>query len=279
MSLPAALLAGCSIIYNPDNLPPLTDAQEIDAPIDAPIDSNPDLLEITGVSPSSIFEGIGAGGSRPVVLTLDGMAIVGDAQVAVELMESSEPATLVAFDAVPDGTQGGVIVRIPVMDDLDAGMTRTLRITITQGTVTKMADVTVHGLDELTLMTSPVATTVNPPVYSKITVASNVHFTGTEPVILKATANIDVMGALDANAAGNIAGPHGCNGGAMEAAGGCATGGGSPGSNASILGLNAGSGGGGGGFGAPGTIGGASGGAPGMATGNEALVPIVTSPG
>jgi len=279
VSLPAALLAGCTIIYNPDNLPPLVDAPDASIPIDAPFDSNPELLDITGVTPSTIDEGMGAGGSRPVVLTLNGTAIVGDAQVTIDLMGSAEPATLVAFDAVPDGTKGGVIVRIPVMTDLSAGMTRTLRITITQGTITRMADVTVNGLDELVLDSSPRATTVNPPTYSTITVMSNVRFTGTEPVILKATASIDVMRAIDANAAGSTAGPHGCNGGAMEAAGGCASGGGAPGSNASVLGLNAGSGGGGGGFGGPGTIGGANGGAPGMATGNEALVPIITSPG
>lgn len=276
----AVPLAACSIIYNPDNLPPLLDATVDAADIDVPFDSNPDLLEITGVTPATIDEGVGSGGSRPVVLTLNGTAIIGTAQVSVELMGSTEPAVMVGFDATPDGTKGGVIVRIPVMTDLDAGMTRTLRITIAQGNVTKMADVTVNGLDELTISTSPVATTASPPLFSQITVMNNVHFTGTEPVILRATASIDIMRAIDANAAGSTAGPHGCNGGVMEAAGGCAPGAGSPGVNAAVLGLGNGSGGGGGGFSGPGTVGsGQQGGAPGTTTGNEGLVPIISSPG
>ncbi|HUQ02109.1 MAG TPA: hypothetical protein VM261_06405 [Kofleriaceae bacterium] len=282
LSFAISALAGCSIIYNPDNLPPLTDADidaPTDAPFDAPTDSNPELLEITGVTPSTIDEGVGSGGSRPVVFQLEGEAIVGSATVTVDLMGATETATLIDFDATPDGTKGGAIVRIPVMTGLAAGMTRTLRITVQQGNVTKMADVTVNGLDELVVNTTPRTTVVNPPTYSTITVSSNVHFTGAEPVILKATANIDIQRALDANAAGSTAGPHGCNGGVMEAAGGCGIGTGGPGSNASILGVNAGSGGGGGGFGQPGTIGGANGGAPGQPTGNEALVPIITSPG
>jgi hypothetical protein len=279
--VPALLLASCTIIYDPDNLPHQIDAQEIDAPTDAPFDSNPDLLEITGVAPASVNEGEGSGGSRPVVLTLNGMAIVGGAQVSVELMGSADPATLVDFDAVPDGTKGGVIVRIPVMTDLDAAdPARTLRITITQGSVTKTADVMVNGLDELTINSSPRTTTVNPPTYSTITVSSNVHFTGAEPVILKATASIDVQRLIDADAAGSTAGPHGCNGGMMEAPGSCAPGNGGPGVNAAVLGLGDGSGGGGAGFGGPGTIGsGQMAGMPGIATGNEGLVPIISSPG
>lgn len=277
------LVAGCSIIYNPDNLPAFSDAVDAYIPIDAPFDSNPDLLEITSVTPSSVDEGMGSGGSRPVVFTLNGMAIIGDAQVSVELMGSTEPAELEGFDATPDGTKGGVIVRIPVMTDLGAmDPPRTLRITITQGTVTKMADVTVNGLDELTLMTSPVATAASPPTYSTITVANNIHFTGTEPVILKATANIafNTMRTIDANAAGGTAGPHGCNGGVMEQPGTCTPSGGGPGVNAALLGLGAGSGGGGGGFSGPGTIGaGQMAGMPGTASGNEALVPILSSPG
>jgi hypothetical protein len=283
LSFAISALAGCSIIYNPDNLPPLMDAPEIDAPIDTPFDSNPDLLDITSVSPTMVLEGQGSGGSRPVVLALNGTAIIGGATVSVELMGSTEPAMLVGFDATADGTKGGVVVRIPVMTDLDAGdPARTLRITITQGNVTKMVDVMVVGLDELTLMTSPVTTTQNPPTYSTITVSNDIHFTGAEPVILKATAGItiDADRLLDANASGGTAGPHGCNGGAMEQPGTCTPSGGGPGVNAQLLGLGAGSGGGGGGFGGPGTIGaGTMAGMPGMTSGNEALVPITSSPG
>lgn len=281
VSLPAALLAGCTIIYNPDNLPPLTDAQEVDAPIDAPFDSNPELLEITGVTPSTIDEGMGAGGGRPVVLTLNGTAIVGEAQVSIDLMGSAEPATLVAFDAVPDGTKGGVIVRIPVMTDLPAGMTRTLRITITQGTVTKMADVTVNGLDELTLTAATMNASALAPRYSTIDIASNIRFTGTDPVKLVATADVTVDMRADGDGVGQNPGPHGCRGGDVDMPGGCGTtSNGKQGTNGSALGLGTGSGGGGGGFGAQGANGSGMGaGMGGDQSGNDMLVPIDTVAG
>lgn len=279
MSLPVALLAGCSIIYNPDNLPPLLDAS---IPIDAPFDSNPDLLEITSVTPSSVFEGEGSGGSRPVILTLNGTAIVGAAQVSVELMGSAEPATFVGFDATPDGTKGGVVVRIPVMTDLDAmDSPRTLRITITQGNVTKMADVTVNGLDELSLTGATMNANELSPRYSTIEVGSNIRFTGTDPVKLVATAGITVNMRADGDGVGQNPGPHGCRGGDVDMAGGCGTtSNGKQGTNGSVLGLNTGSGGGGGGFGAQGSNGsGMLSGMGGDPSGNDMLVPIDTVAG
>jgi hypothetical protein len=276
-----AVLAGCSIIYNPDNLPDPTDAMEIDVPIDAPFDSNPDLLELTGVSPTSIDEGVGASGGRPAVIVLEGTAIVGAAQVSVDLMGSAEPAVIEGFDAVPDGTRGGVIVRIPVMDDLDAGMTRTLRITVTQGTVTKTQDVTVNGLDELVLSAATLDSGALATIYSQIEVASNIHFTGSVPVKLRATAGITVDMRVDGDATGATAGPHGCDGGAVDMSGGCgADSGGGQGTNGSALGLGTGSGGGGGGFGAQGDNGsGMLAGGGGDPSGNDMLVPIDTVAG
>ena len=69
---PALLVGGCSLIYNPSNInkPPAdaTDAQmTADAAIDAPMlaDANPADLVIQQISPATIYEGQGTGGSRP----------------------------------------------------------------------------------------------------------------------------------------------------------------------------------------------------------------------
>ncbi len=276
LSILPVLLGGCSLIYNAGDLPPPSDALEFDAPFD----SNPELLDITGTTPSSLDEGVGSGGGRPAIITLNGTAIVGAAQVSVELIGSTEPATLVGFDAVPDGSKGGVIVRIPVMTDLAAGATRALRITITQGSVTRMADVTINGRDELRLSAASANANTLAPLYSTIEVASDISFTGTEPVKLRATAGAVVNMRLAGDAVGASGGPHGCNGGGVDNMGQCPGGGGGQGANGSALGLGTGSGGGGGGFGATATTG--SGGMAGMggpASGNDMLVPIDTTAG
>ncbi|MBE7448627.1 MAG: hypothetical protein HS111_07005 [Kofleriaceae bacterium] len=281
VAAPGALLpalvtaAGCSILYDPDNLPPLTDAVEVDAAIDAPLDADPSRLVLTGVSPAELDEGVGAGGGRPALIVLEGSAIVGAAAVAVELVGSDEPVPLVGFDATADGTRGGLAVRVPVLPELAAGQTATLRITITQGETVDTVDVTVRGLDELRLTAATMNSADLAPRYSQIEVASNIRFTGAAPVRLRATAGVVVDQRVDGDAQGATPGPHGCPGGAVDNPGGCMAGGGRQGANGSVLGLGTGSGGGGGGFAAQGTAGsGMMPGQPGDVSGNDMLVPI-----
>lgn len=281
VAAPGALLpalvtaAGCSILYDPDNLPPLTDAVEVDAAIDAPLDADPSRLVLTGVAPAELDEGVGAGGGRPALIVLEGSAIVGAAAVAVELVGSDEPVPLVGFDATADGTRGGLAVRVPVLTELAAGQTATLRITITQGETVDTVDVTVRGLDELRLTAATMNSADLAPRYSQIEVASSIRFTGAAPVRLRATAGVVVDQRVDGDAQGATPGPHGCPGGAVDNPGGCMAGGGRQGANGSVLGLGTGSGGGGGGFAAQGTAGsGMMPGQPGDVSGNDMLVPI-----
>ena len=72
------LLAGCSLIYNPNNLP---DPRVIDAAV---VDANPCALVIDDVAPKIIDEGQGAGGSVPALVVLHGNNIV-NANLKIEL--------------------------------------------------------------------------------------------------------------------------------------------------------------------------------------------------
>jgi hypothetical protein len=277
----AALCAGCSVIYNVDNLPIAADAPPPDAAPDAPIDADPALLSITSVTPPAILEGTGAAGGRPALLVVHGVSLVGAAVVTVAFVEPSlAPPTLDGYDAAPDGTEAGVAVRIPVLTDLAAGATRTLRVTVAQGAVQRTIDVRVEGLDELRL-TGPTATAApTAQTYARIEIVGGVHFAGADPVRLTATGDIAISAKLDGDAQGATPGPHGCAGGSATSQGSCTPGGGGAGVNASTLGLSSGGGGGGGGFGAPGTGGsGQGGGTAGDPTGRPSLVPIVSAPG
>src|SRR5215467_6813261 len=78
----APLLASCSLIYNPSNLP---DPRAIDAAIP---DANPCALAIDAVAPTTIDEGQGAGHSPPALVVLHGSNIV-NANLRVALKATS----------------------------------------------------------------------------------------------------------------------------------------------------------------------------------------------
>lgn len=268
------LTCACTLVLDPDNLPPRTDAA-IDGP--PPVDANLEMVRVDRVVPSTVLEGTGAGGGRPALLVLEGANLDGSAMVTVAL-DGPAPgqATLVGYVAANDSGSAALAVRIPVLPELAQGATRKLNISLTQGGATRTAAVTIMGLGELDLTEATMASAPTVQTYSHIEMSSDVRFTGTDPVRLHATADIAISHKLDVSAQGMTAGPHGCGGGASEGAGTCTPGGGKAGTNA----LAGGSGGGGGGFGAPGTAGqGASPGGPGEATGRETLVPIVSTAG
>src|SRR5438045_6282078 len=91
--------SGCSLIYNPNNIPPVShDAAPdmmIDAAIDTPLaDANPALLEVDSFFPATLDEGTGDLGSRPTLLVLVGHQMVAGAQVTF----TSSPAAMVTAD-------------------------------------------------------------------------------------------------------------------------------------------------------------------------------------
>ncbi len=266
--VPLVFGGACTLVLDPGNLPPQTDAQPIDA---RSIDADPGLLAIDRVEPTTILEGTGAGGGRAALFVLHGRSLVGSATVTAELVGPTTVALPLGEDdyaATFDGAMAGIAVRIPVLPDLAAGAPRTLRLTVTQGLVSASKDVTVLGLGELTLPdAAPLAA-----MYSQITVNGAVHFTGTAPVRLAATGEVRLTARLDVNATMDTPGPHGCAGAAGGGQGTCTPGGGGAGTGAVGNG-------GGGGFGAPGTGGGDNGGAPGAATGRDTLVKLLSDAG
>src|SRR5262245_8878664 len=64
----APALTGCSLLYNPTNLPDAIDAR--------PADANPCALVLDDAGPATIDEGQGAGGSAPAVVVLRGENLV-----------------------------------------------------------------------------------------------------------------------------------------------------------------------------------------------------------
>lgn len=288
LGLPAALLAGCSILYNPDNLPEPTDAPDLDAPTDAEIDVNPDLFDVTAIEPTTIDEGVGADGGRHAMFVLRGTSILeGQASVTVAFVADTSgdggvPITMppapadIDFAVGAGNTRAVVTMPIPVIPELSDGRGLTMRITVSQNGVDRSQDVTINGLDERTIN---LPADHDRPRYSRLTIGSDVRFTGADPILLHATAGITLDAIASVDAIGTSAGAHGGPAGDSNAPGGHAPGGGGSGTNAALLGLNNGSGGGGGGFGTVGTIGsGAMAGSAGQETGNDMLVPIETGP-
>src|SRR5262249_34521357 len=90
-------LAGCSLIYNPNNLPtpPVVDAPEVDAYI---ADANPALVQLLDVGPAVLLEGQGVGGARPGVLALVGHQFVGPVTVELVLPTGLPRAPVITVD-------------------------------------------------------------------------------------------------------------------------------------------------------------------------------------
>src|SRR5688500_16897858 len=87
-ALMALALAGCSLVYNPNNLPnpgdtgdagrPGDASEVVDAAADAPVivDATPSLLEILDIAPTELDEGQGEGGSLPGLFVIRGRNLV-----------------------------------------------------------------------------------------------------------------------------------------------------------------------------------------------------------
>jgi hypothetical protein len=225
-------LAGCSLIYNPANLPdPRTDG---DLPPDVmpdsedKLDANSALLSIDEVFPVEIFEGTGTGGSRQGILTVHGMNIVAGAKISVASHAGSLGDPKITIDdANTDVAANGNIVAAPftldINDQLADGARIRLDVTVTQPNGASTVSATLQetergtaalevvGLDELT---GPAVVTGSKE-YSEVNADS---ITATPavamPVIIHARGRINVTGAVTANANGIDGGAGGNKGGA-----------------------------------------------------------------
>lgn len=274
----ALVVAGCSLIYNPNNLPAPT-------PHDAAIvDSDPTMPVLTEIAPAFIDEGQGAGGSAPALLVLRGKNLV-NANLRVTLTPTNGAKVLLdpVVEARASSDFNYVVFKVTaqVDKDLAADIHVPLDVTITQdapGGVAVSSQplsgmLTLHGHAELKATTATTLTAPLDPTYSVVQLAG-VTFNGTVPAQLHAISSI-TTGAISASAVAATPGPGGFAGGKTQGGGG---GGGAAGTAPPVAGN--GGGGGGAGFASVGSdgatpgSGGAMGGAAGHLAGNDLLVPL-----
>ena len=256
----ASTLAGCSLIYNPSNLP-----EKGEMPIDAPIaDANPALLELTEVKSTPLLEGAGQDGSAPQLLVVYGMHILEDAMVTVAPTQANAAVMIDVSNVTiaKDRNSFAALVRAGYMDTIGEGTPIDLTVTVTQaGAAPKTIGWKLQPLDELT--TPGIQ---NPPapgkLYSRVNVNGTIELAaGQGRAIIRAVGSITAT-AVTANADGRTAGAGGCDGGMRNTDGACHGGG------------KRGNGGGGAGFAAMGTAGQNAlgpGGAGGPISGNELI--------
>jgi hypothetical protein len=266
--LVGGLCAGCSIVFNTNDLPRVSDAPPADTPI---YDVNPNGLALTAADPSALAEGTGTSMGRPAVVVVTGANIDDQAEVSI----------VAGADAVPPGLKVGAKavshehdliafeVTVPVLPALHEGGHLGLAVHVTNpGGVSQDLPITIDGLDDFTPPAGNVDVATVHPLYATATFTAATHFTGAKPLHLRVTGGITISAAIDANASGQTAGPGGCGGGGPSGDGDCGSGGGhGGGGNAS------GVAGGGGGFGTPGKDG-SGGGARGDMTGDPMLVTL-----
>lgn len=226
-SLPLLLglssLAGCSLLYNPNNLSEPKDSGV--PPIDTPTDINVEMPMITAVGPADLFEGQGTGGSRQAVLAVVGGNIGPDA--IVELLGEDgapvAPAVIEVDNAHAVRSLSGAGVAVPVTVPVDTAVAdkdTKLTVRVTQMGATAMVSgtladaVTLHNLRELT---APVATvTALAPAYARVELTMPLVFT---PAASAAAARVRAYGDIvltevHSDGGNPTPGPGGAGGGA-----------------------------------------------------------------
>jgi hypothetical protein len=272
-----ASLTGCSLIYNPSNLPP---APGIDGPLpDSPpdmfvvVDANPTALALDQVTHGPALEGQGVGGSAPALLFVRGTDIVPGATITIVPDPPNAAVTITV--GTPAIATNGKSIAVPVTIDLsslDEGPAVPLLVTVTQPppnqTITATTTWSLTTLDTFNLTGSKDSPADN-KLFSNAVIATNLTFkTGeamgnTRRAIIRTVAGIQVTSGvtIDASAAAV---------GVIPGAGGCA-GGPPPGTSGSCFGKGTGAmsgGGGGGGFRTAGNPGQGGGGAEGTISGS-----------
>ncbi|MBA2543212.1 MAG: hypothetical protein H0V17_26460, partial [Deltaproteobacteria bacterium] len=276
--------SGCSLIYNPSNLPdPLSDGTPLpdlmpDLPI-VPVDADPALLEITDVSPRELLEGQGVDGSRRAVVFITGVNIINGATVAITAHAGATGTPLITVDnTAAVVSTDGLNIAVPVLVEVDpligpgtATPTIRLDVSVTQPTATDPVTktlttnpagdplLTLTGLEEHLTGALEINLATNPPkLFSQIN-ATTVTFIGSGQLpTLQAVSSITIADPISVNGSGITAGPGGGNGGAGGTGGAVNTEAGNPGSGAGAGSPNAG----GGGFGEAGGAGAGAGGGP-----------------
>lgn len=236
------LLTGCSLLYNPNNLPPppAEAGPGPDMMVDELVilDTNPDALELIGLDQIEIVEGTGDGESAPMLLVVRGRQMVqNNTTVVIEAFDGTSDITPIVVDNTQvqvDDT--GTVLVVPVKFTVDPLHDRTAAPTRLAVTVRQMGvsgpvsasipdEVMFHMtyLSELTnaspeLVGNKLApnTSEAPYLYSMVSITSGglSAMANTSPLFLRAIASIDIVGSIDVSANGVTAGPGGFGGGA-----------------------------------------------------------------
>jgi hypothetical protein len=227
MCLGLCTLAGCSLLYNPNNLPdPRVDAAP---PPDAMIDSDPTMPQITAFAPAELFEGQGTGGSRQAVLVISGRNFGADATVALAAVDGSAPMIQIDNDhAVRSDDLIAVPITLPVdpavpARNTDAPVTTEMALTVSQtsaaGVVhTPVLDTTVK-LTSLPELSAPITSSnLLTGHYSQVMTGALVFAAGGKAAVLRVEGSI-TLGDVTANGGAGTGGPGGGNGGAASANG------------------------------------------------------------
>ncbi len=292
LAISSSALAGCSLIYNPSNLPGAPGEAGIDAPSDAEVilDADPRMLVLDDVAPPMIYEGQGDFGSAPALVVIHGHHIV-DSTTTVEIMALSGAPSFTPGAAVI--AKNGNWIAIPIAVHVDLGLHKTdtirLDVKVTEtvppelgggtATFTLHDKLALQGLSELTpaANSGAINTTTLESMYSKVdlTNLNPATFTGAPRAIIHSMSSVATK-AIVANGpkgggAAVAAAVGGCGGGGPASGGGCdGMIGGKPGTTGGALG-GAG-GGGGGGFAMTGQMGsGNNAGAAGSSTGDPLI--------
>ena len=221
-------LGGCSLIYNPSNIATQQDGAP-DAPFDAPIDSDPTMISVTGVRPLAITEGQGANGSRPAVIVIEGTNFVrANTTVTILAAPAAAKTPILTVDNTKlDVSADGFFITVPVSIPVDErapavglkqGDSIALDITVKQdvpgGTVMKTLPgvLKVTGLDEL--KTGGAIAGGAEHVYSFVEVTTPITAVAGSmmPVIIRSTSSLSVV-AFDVSGSGQTGGPEGGLGG------------------------------------------------------------------
>lgn len=217
---------GCSLLYNPSNLPPQADAAP-DAEV--LVDADPGMLTLTGASPAILLEGTGANGSRSAVLVIEGGNMVQDgAMVSISPAAGATKTPMVMVDNTQIVVEGnGMRLAVPVTLPVDMALgpadTIPLDITVTQlaagAPIAKKltGKLSIKGLAELDTMAAQTFGAVNEFSFVNLKAGATVNVMAnlTAPVVIHSTSSLTIASSITINvsASGQTPGPAGGRGG------------------------------------------------------------------